>query len=132
MVVVLTVVRTLLWFSPDTCRATPTALCSGGISHFSASKVSDEVAKGTHTRHQLSLYDSLMETRIRLQQSVNIANKFAQVSACVGSGLGRCNQRWYAAVLACKAGALGLRLCSAVSDLAENSSLIRLFGCDSG
>jgi hypothetical protein len=37
------------------------------------------VAKGEHTRHQLTLLDSVMETRIRLQQSLNIVNRLPQV-----------------------------------------------------
>ncbi|KNC82078.1 hypothetical protein SARC_05629 [Sphaeroforma arctica JP610] len=51
-----------------------------GISHFSktVTERDDEVTKGVHTRHLLTLCESVVETRIRLQQALNLNNQFPQ------------------------------------------------------
>eukprot|EP01134_Creolimax_fragrantissima_P002497 CFRG2497T1 len=51
-----------------------------GISHFSASGKDRnvEATKGTHTRNLLSLCESVVESRIRLQQALNLCNSLPQ------------------------------------------------------
>jgi len=42
------------------------------------SKPGNEIEKGQHVKNQLKMWDSLLDTRIRLQRAVTIANRFPQ------------------------------------------------------
>ncbi|XP_033638986.1 protein AATF-like [Asterias rubens] len=46
-----------------------------GVQAFSDASISEEIAKGKATKTQLTLWDTFMESRIRLQKSLAIANQ---------------------------------------------------------
>jgi len=48
------------------------------ISHFTESKMEKEIQKGKATKAQIELLDKLLETRIRLQKSLILTNRFPQ------------------------------------------------------
>jgi protein AATF/BFR2 len=42
-----------------------------------------DVEKGQHVKQQLTLWDGFLDTRIRMQKAMNIANQLPQVSHCL-------------------------------------------------
>ncbi|KAM7438426.1 hypothetical protein ABFA07_012045 [Porites harrisoni] len=51
---------------------------SDAIQKFSATSLSEDIEKGKAARNQLSLWDSFLELRIRLQKALLVANKLPQ------------------------------------------------------
>ncbi|XP_031560566.1 protein AATF-like [Actinia tenebrosa] len=49
-----------------------------GIDSFSSSRREDEIEKGIAVKQQLSLWDSILEYRIRIQKAMMLANKLPQ------------------------------------------------------
>lgn len=56
---------------------------STDIVAFTRTNVDEEATKGEHTLNQLRLLDSIIESRIRLQQSLNLCNRLPQVRLCI-------------------------------------------------